>query len=381
MLSIVRTSSILALLVMADGGAGLAGRPAPEFTPIPPGFTEGTLDLKSAGALAFGPKGVLFVGDSRGGAVFGVAVDDATPDPHRGDVRIASIDKRIATALGTTADQIVIHDMAVNPATQHLFFSVSKGRGNDGVPAIVRSTLAGEMSVVPLAGARFTKLSLRDAPGEDAKTPWGANARRMSVTDLAFANGEVLIAGLSNEAFASTLRRAAFPFTTDSRATTLEVFHTSHGRYESAAPIETFLPFTVKGQPALLAGYGCAPLAVFRMADLAQSKHVKGETLAELGGGNRPSDMIAIERNGERHVIVANSDRTLMRLSAADIDKSEPLTRQSTKIYENFGTPYISIAEVGITQLDALNPEFIIYVQRSIDDGTLNVVSHPTKWL
>ena len=69
------------------------------------------------------------------------------------------------------------------------------------------------------------------------------------------------------------------------RATSLEIFHTSHGRYETAAPIETFLPYTVKGRPALLAGYGCAPLAVFDMADLEGGKHVRGRTLAELGGG------------------------------------------------------------------------------------------------
>ena len=369
------------MLVMVDGGGSLVARPVPGSTPLPAGFSEGNADLKSAGVLAFGPNGVLFVGDSRGGAVVGLALDDGTRDAHRGEVNIANIDKRIAVALGTAPDQIVIHDMVVSPVTQHLFFSVSKGRGNGSAPAILRSTLAGEVSVVPLTGARYTKLSLRDAPGEDAKTPWGASSRNMSITDLAFVNGELFIAGLSNEAFASTLRRAAFPFTADSRATTLEVYHTSHGRYETASPIETFLPFTVKGQPALLAGYGCAPLAVFQMSELAQSKHVRGQTLAELGGGNRPSDMIAIELNGERHVIVANSNRTLMRLSATDIDKSEPLTRKSTKMYENFGTPYVSIAQVGVTQLDALNADFIVYVQRSVDDGTLNVRSHPTKYL
>ena len=116
------------------------------MAPLPAGFAEGTPDLQSAGALTFGPDGVLFVGDSRGGAVFALAVQDPTPDPHKGEVEIDDIDKRIAKALGTTPDQVVIRDMAVNPATQHMFFSVSRGRGSDARPAIVRSTLTGELS-------------------------------------------------------------------------------------------------------------------------------------------------------------------------------------------------------------------------------------------
>ena len=41
------------------------------------------------------------------------------------------------------------------------------------------------------------------------------------------AEGELLIAGLANDAFSSTLRRARFPFAGNARATTLEIFHAS----------------------------------------------------------------------------------------------------------------------------------------------------------
>jgi hypothetical protein len=345
------------------------------------GFVEGALELKSAGALAFGPDGVLFVGDSRGGAVYGLAVDDRTPDPHKGEVEINDIDKRIAKLLETPVDQVVIRDMAVNPATQHLFFSVARGRGPDAAPALVRSTLAGELSIVPLDAARYSKLALVDAPNDAAKTPWGASSRAMAITDLAFTNGELFIAGLSNEAFASTLRRAKFPFAGGAQATTVEIFHTSHGKYETAAPIESMLPYTVKGKPALLAGYGCAPLAAFEMASLGGSKHVRGRTLAELGGGSRPSDMVAVEKNGQRYVIIANSNRTVMSLKSQDIDKAEALEKQSTEIFESFGAPYRSMAIIGVIQLDVLNPDFIVMVKRDIETGSLNVRTFATKWL
>jgi hypothetical protein len=355
--------------------------PPAAATAVPAGFAEGTPDLKSAGALTFGPNGVLFVGDSRGGAVFALSVDDPTPDPHRGDVQIEEVEKRMARLLSIAPDQVVIRDMAVNPATQTMFFSVARGRAVDAAPAIVRSTLEGGLSLVPLDKARYAKLALADAPTEAAKTPWGASSRAMAITDLAFLNGELLIAGLSNEAFASTLRRAKFPFDSGARATTLEIFHTSHGKYETAAPIETFLPYKVKGRPALIAGYGCAPIAAFDMAELDRSKHVRGATLAEIGGGNRPNDMVAVEFNGKRSIVISNSHRTLMRMDAKDIDASEPLATEASREKPIIGTPYTPLPTTGVMQLDVLNADYIVMLLRDIDTGSMKVRTFPVKYL
>ncbi len=377
-----------AALVAALGFASVASRglsahavlPA-TAAPLPPGFVEGTPDLKSAGALTFGPDSTLFVGDSRGGAVFALALDDRMPDAKRDDVQIENFDQRLGKLLSLAPDQVVIKDMAVNPATRHMYFSVARGRGVDAAPAIVRSTLTGELSVVPLTSVRYSKLALTDSPLESAKTPWGASSRALSITDLAFANGELLIAGLSNEAFSSALRRARFPFTAGVNSTTVEIFHTSHGRFETAAPIETLLPYTVKGRPALLAGYGCAPLAEFDLADLTAKKHVRGLTLAELGGGNRPSDMVAVEFEGRKSVVIANSNRTVMSIRSTDLDKSEPINVEATFDNPILGTPYRSVPIVGVMQLDALAPDIILLVLRDTDTGSITVRSFPAKWL
>jgi hypothetical protein len=377
-LAMTATVSLAAAFSMAlSRHSATVGSPSP----LLPGFREGSLRLQSAGALTFGPGGVLFVGDSRAGAVVALAVDDPARDAAKHEITIEHLDRRMAALLGTRAEDVVIHDMAVNPATEHLFFSVSRGRGADAPVAIVRSTLAGDLSIVPLEPVRFSKLALTDAPAESAKTPWGASSRSMTITDLAFTDGGLLIAGLSNDAFSSTLRRAKFPFTEGIQATTLEIFHTSHGKYETAAPIETFLPYRVNGQPSLLAGYGCAPLALFTMAELGASKHVQGKTLAELGGGNRPQDMIAFERDGKRFVLIANSNRGVMRMSASDIDRSQPLLTATTRDNPIAGTPYVPLAIQGVMQLDLLNPDTIVMVVRNIEDGSVNLESAPTKYL
>ena len=163
--------------------------------------------------------------------------------------------------------------------------------------------------------------------------------------------------------------------------TSVEIFHTSHNRYETNAPIETFLPLQVAGRPALLAGYGCAPVALFNREELQAGKHVRGMTVAELGGGNRPVDIIQTERQGQPVVIIANSDRTLMRMKVSDLASAKSLTTGVGGIYEASGVPYVSIAEVGVLQLDDLNSAFAIGVQRDISNGALNLVSFDKRGL
>jgi hypothetical protein len=343
--------------------------------------TPSTSPLRSAGTLAFGPNNVLFVGDSQSASVFAFDVRDEAKDASAEAVEVQGIDAKIASLLGTTPDAISINDIAVHPASHNIYFAVSRGRGNDARPVLLRATKKGELQEIALDGIAFTKVSIANPPEVGSKTRWGGDQRAMTITDLAYTGGELLIAGLSSTEFASTLRRAAYPFSGAPAVNTLEIYHTSHDQYETASPIESFLPFTIGGKPSLLAGYGCAPIASCALADLKTKQHLRGTTLAELGGGNRPLDMIAFTKEGQRRVLIANSDRTLMSMSAADIEKATPLTKPVNAAYVSAGVPYVSIAEVGITQLDNLNDDFVVVVQRKVADGTLNVRSIAKKWL
>src|SRR4051812_39600788 len=65
-------------------------------------------------------------------------------------------------------------------------------------------------------------------------------ARQATVTDMAYIDGQLLVAGMSNEEFSSNLRRIAFPFADGMVDNSLEIFHVSHGKWETAAPIRTF---------------------------------------------------------------------------------------------------------------------------------------------
>jgi hypothetical protein len=214
---------------------------------------------------------------------------------------------------------------------------------------------------------------MHDVPAEGTKLPQKWLTLSMAITDMAFVDVELYVAGLSGEAFTSKLRRFAFPFNSDAKAVDLEIFHTSHDRYETQAPIETFLAFPINGQMNILAGYGCAPVAKFLLKDIRSNTKLRGITLAELGGGNRPLDMVSYRKDGKDYVLISNSDRTLMRMSSEDLDKGQPMTTVVPGAYVDAGVNYLSIAEVGIMQLDDYDDKNIIVVQRNIQDGTLNL--------
>jgi hypothetical protein len=202
----------------------------------------------------------------------------------------------------------------------------------------------------------------------------------MAITDIAFVDGELFVAGLSGEAFSSKLRRFTFPFNSPAQVVEMEIFHTSHDRYETHAPIETFLPFPINGQMHILAGYGCSPVAKFLLQDIRSAKkQLRGVTLAELGGGNRPLDMVAYQKDGKDYVLISNSDRTLMRMSSEDLDKGQPMTTVVPGAYVNAGVGYLSIAEVGVMQLDDFDEKHFIVIQRNINDGSLNLKTME-KW-
>lgn len=380
-----RQSFVISLAALVVLASGLVIRTTTKAKPSPAtpfyGMSYGAPDLKSAGSLAFGPDGVLFVADSQNGAIFALDVKETAKDESAEKTEVRNIDQKLASLLGVAADQIAINDLAVNQNSQNAYLSVSRGRGNDAVPVIVRVTKKGALEAVSLAEIRFSKHVLADLPTADSKTPWGESRRKFAITDLAFVDGQLLVAGLSNEEFSSTLRRVAFPFTDKTAATTLEIYHASHNRYETQAPIETFLPFKIKGQMGLLAGYGCAPLVSFSMAELTSKKHLRGTTLAELGGGNRPLDMISFQRDGKERVLIANSNRTLMSISGEDIERQQPVTTPVSAAYVTSGVPYVSVAEVGVLQLDNLNSGFALVVQRDINDGSLNLRSLSKRWL
>ena len=168
-------------------------------------LTRGTPDLKSAGALAFGPGGLLFVGDSQGGAIFAIDTNDRVADSAGGSIKVEAINEKIAGLLGTDPREVLINDLAVNPASGKAYISASRGRGPDAAPAIVRVDRSGKVELFETKDVPFARATLANVPTSGGVAKKGASPRSQAITDLAFVDGRVFVAGLSNEEFSSRL--------------------------------------------------------------------------------------------------------------------------------------------------------------------------------
>ena len=210
---------------------------------------NGAKVLQSAGPLAFAPGGVLIVADPKAAALVSLKTGDSAGSAND-KVNISGINGKIAGLLGTSPDAIRIIDLAVNPESHHAYLSVARGRGAEASAVIVKANGDGELSVVDLDAADVSTVSLPSAPA-DAETGSGrrrSNKRLESITDISVVDGNVIVAGLSNEEFASTLRSVPFPFKAATKGASVEIYHGAHGRFETRSPIRTFVPYSKIGR-------------------------------------------------------------------------------------------------------------------------------------
>jgi hypothetical protein len=337
------------------------------------GFKAGKVELKSAGALAFAPDGVLLIGDSMGGNVFALDTGDRTKAASGGTVEIKGVNQKIAAMLGTTPDQIMINDVIVNPVSKKVYISLSRGSGAEAVPMIVRTDASGKLAEVPLTNIKHASIALVDAPDAAAKDNRGNSKRMEAITDLGYVEGNVIVAGLSNEEFSSTLRSIPYPFNSASKGAGIEIFHGAHGRFETNAPVRTFVPYTIENKAHLLAAYTCTPLVKIPVSELKPGAKVKGTTIAELGNRNKPLDMITYKKDGKEYILMANSSRGVMKLPTEKLEKYESIT---ARVPEKQGVPYETIATLkGVTQLDKLDDANAIMLMD--DSGSLDLRSVP----
>lgn len=370
---------MIALLMAATISLSFTNRPDKE------GFTFGKSTHQSIGTMTFSPEGTLFFADFKGAAIYGIRMGNEKADASKEAINITDLDIKVADMMGATPREIRIMDMATNPKSNTVYFSVARGVGNDTQYALLRitrdgDTKKGNIEAVNLNAVDFTSYNLKDAPAESDKDRRGRSLRSMSITDIAFHDNEVYVAGLSNEEFSSTFRRVAFPFKGTQTASKVEIFHVAHGRYETNAPIQTFMPMELEGKAHIVAAYTCTPLVTFPVGDVKDGGHIMGKTAAELGSNNRPVDIVSFERGGKQHIVLSNSNRSAMRFDPNDLIKQKTLETPLEERFESVGTPYVQLPLVQVLQLDDFNEDYLAVMQRG-NNGALNFRSVAKQWL
>ena len=326
---------------------------------------KGTPDIKAISTLAFGPEGIVFLGDPQAGAIFAIDTGDASPPAAKGAMKqIPSINEKIASLLGIESSQLRVNALAVNPVSQNAYLAVTRGSGKEATPVLLRIDRATrKISEVPLKDVKFAKVELANAK---------KNQRQEAITCLAYLKGTVYVAGLSNEEFASTLRAIPFPFKEADKGAGIRIFHGAHGRFETNSPVRTFAPLDIKGETHLLAAYTCTPLVKIPVSELKPGAQVKGTTVAELGNRNRPLSMVVYQKDGKTYLLMANSSRGVMKVTTEGIDKIEAITKP-IKGGGTAGLTYEKVADLkGVEQLAKLDASHALVLVHA-KDGALNL--------
>lgn len=366
---------LLGILICATAFATISSTVDNTSSDLTADFNFGNPEISGINQMSFGPEGILFLGDSKNAAIYALDTKDVQSNTDAEDINVGDFDKKIAEALGTTVANIKISDMAVNPTSKSVYFAVHTG---DGTPVLLK--WAGDkLANVSLQEIGYSKIALEDPIGADAKDHRERPLRTWAISDIKYHDGNVLLTGLSNKEFGSTFRSIPFPFKDAQDYASLEIYHAAHGKYETNSPIKTFDVINMDGSDYLMASYTCTPLVLFPLSELKNGVHSKGRTVAELGSGNSPLDMVTIQKEGKPYFLMSNTNRPIMRIDYDNIvNFKDSLSEPVTEFAKATGVDYVSLPLVNVLQLDNLGENNVVYLQRT-SEGDMVFRSRPTQ--
>lgn len=342
--------------------------------------------LPGANVLAFGPDNVLFIGDSKAGKLYAVptqANELKEPVPFN----MEGFDIVMAKTLNMAPRDIVIGDMKIHPKSQEAYISLKLGHAPEAKSLIaIVNPVTTDIKLLEMAEDNLQHISINNPASSDLVFWKETSASSLTITDIDYNDGYVYIAGLTNSEFASTLRKIAYPFTDSQEiVNSIEIYHAVHTQNETRAPIRTMLFEEMDGESTLLASYTCTPLVSIPVDKIENEADVKGKTIAELGYGNTPIDMLVVTTQGfdgstSKSLIVTNKNRggTMIPIESVIAGfKGNGMAGQRTM----FASGLEGIQEIptaNVMQVDIQNSQMLGIVRRNIETGDIDLVSELT---
>jgi hypothetical protein len=128
------------------------------------------------------------------------------------------------------------------------------------------------------------------------------------------------------------------------------------------------VPYTLAGQEYVLAAYTCTPLVKIPMRDLKPGAQVKGVTIADLGAGNQPLDMVPYKKNGHAYILIANTSFGVVKLHADSLGTDKPI--DSPTVVNVAGAPYDKLTSLtNVQHLAALDDSNALVVTAAPGPG------------
>jgi hypothetical protein len=334
-------------------------------------------EIKSISRLAVGPGNVLFVADWKAARVHAITLPEAPKRPTGTAFNILDLETLLLKQVGGA--KVTVEDMVARPGTAEVYVAISYGAAK--TPALIVVTNDHKARPVDLKAAKSTSIELRDAPTSSYKF-WNETPQRsFTVTNMKWRNGEIFIAGLSNQDFASTLRRVKYPFDGQQSTTSVEIYHTGHNLIETRAPIRAMSFATLGGKPYLVAAYTCTPVVIIPFEDLKDGAHIRGKTIGELGYGNTPADMVSFSKTEqgktEDFLLLVNFERgaDVIPVSQVEAASGRPGMDKVVPFGQIAGLDVTSAPLAGVMRVDNLDEKSFIVVRRQLEKDALQLVT------
>jgi hypothetical protein len=369
-------SSTTATVAIAAATSAVVSTPAVAKT-----LRKVSKKVQSISAMTFAPDGRLIVADWRTSALHSLTLPTLATAKET-SFNVLDLSERLAKAYQMDALSVRVTASALDVKSQVTFLALALGRQANAPAGLAMVDAQGKMTILELDNVWAATQPLSGAPGES--NLWSKQTTRsLLVTDIKAMGNELIVAGLSNSSFDSTLRRVPYPFTGAGSASAVSMYHAVHNQIETRAPVRAFNIVDVAGQPTLLAAYTCTPLVTVPMADLIDGAKVRGKTIAELGFGNSPIDVLSfsIEYQGQKSdwVLIANSAKAADLISLPDIVKaaqSEGLSKPVKAPFDQFaGVRTIPVPIANLQRVMDQGPQFLNVLRRDVQSGQLQLVS------
>ncbi|MEL6643796.1 MAG: hypothetical protein AAFQ79_07670 [Pseudomonadota bacterium] len=332
----------------------------------------------SATVLEFADPTTLFVADSAGAAIHAYTLLEGEAATESAAYTLEGFSRALAETLAVAEADITFNDLAVHPTTQAAYVSLTAGT----TPVVVMVTQDGTITPLDLASLPSTSTELSTA-ADDGVTFWrDIPAATLTVTDLDYADGTLFVSGLSTGEFASTLHQIPFPFGGDAQTSSVEIYHAVHDQMETRAPIRAMEILDLDGVQTLVAAYTCTPLVTLPTSGLTDGAHITGNTIAELGYGNTPLEVLSFdvfdqEGNASPFVLVINRElqANLIPLEAVAAAANAPGLSEPVGLGMAAGVETIQTPMSGVFQAADQDAQFLLTLKRNLDTGAMDLVS------
>ena len=336
--------------------------------------------LTSVSKMSFNDKGFLFLGDGRRPVVYSIDLGGKISDQPTKPFNLKNVDLILSRFLGVSTEMLRVTDMAVHPLSKDVYLAVSVGVGKLETFSLIKVRPEGKLENVSLKDKKVDSVELTHHEGKDYKFWNKYQASSLSITHIEYYKNHLYVSGLKTGEFSSTLYKVSFPFRGNVEHATVSYYHAVHDQTESRAPIISHKIVHISGKDYLLAVYTCTPLVLIPLSEIKNGAHIRGKTIAELGYGNNPVDMLSFTLDrGEGmqpYILINNRNRSGSLIAMKDIIDAESQPGITTPSgFSKKGVTAQDVPLAGVIHMSLQDASWLLALRRNIDTGHLDLIT------